>query len=93
VRVFCTKMPSYFCQSQNVTRGKLRKEFSYKKRARKMLMKLSPVRRRRRGRNSCGCSVDGVCDVEILLIRRGLIVLLVVAKKQFLFHWPLLQES
>jgi len=33
---------SYFCQTQNVTREKLREALSYEQRARKMLLKLSP---------------------------------------------------
>jgi len=36
------KVLSYFCQSQNVTREKLREALSYKKGTRKMLMKLTP---------------------------------------------------
>jgi len=42
--VFCTKVLSYFCQSQNVTREKLPKALLYKKKlACKMLMKLTPT--------------------------------------------------
>jgi hypothetical protein len=40
--VFCTKVLSYFCQSQNVPREKLPKALLYKKVALKMLMKLTP---------------------------------------------------
>jgi len=35
-------LPKSFCQSQNVNREKLREALSYKKRVRKMLMKLTP---------------------------------------------------
>jgi len=41
--IFCTKVLSYFCQSQNVTRKKLPKRLLYEKRAHKMLMKLTLV--------------------------------------------------
>jgi len=41
-RVFCTKVLSYFCQSQNITREKLLEALSYKKCVHKMLMKLTP---------------------------------------------------
>jgi hypothetical protein len=44
VSIFCIKVLSYFCQSQNVTREKLCKALSYKKRGRKMLMKLTAGR-------------------------------------------------
>jgi len=37
-------LPKSFCQSQNVTREKLREALLYEKRARKMLMKLTPVK-------------------------------------------------
>jgi len=44
INVFGTKVLSYFCQSQNVTREKLPKRHSYKKFAQKMLMKSTPRR-------------------------------------------------
>jgi len=37
-------LPKSFCQSQNVTSEKLQEALSYEKRARKMLMKLTPVK-------------------------------------------------
>jgi len=40
-RVFCTKVLSYFGQSQNVTREKLNKALLYKQCVGKMLMKLT----------------------------------------------------
>ncbi len=40
-RVFCTKVLSYFYQSQNVTTEKVPKRLSYKKRVCKTLMKLT----------------------------------------------------
>jgi len=43
-RIFCTKVLLYVCQSQNVTRKKLRKALSYAKAAHKTLMKLTPKR-------------------------------------------------
>jgi len=43
VRVFCTKVLSYFCQSQKVTREKLDEALSNEKCARKMLVKLTPA--------------------------------------------------
>jgi len=39
---FCPKVLLYFCQSQNVTREKLRKALSYLQCAHKMLVKLTP---------------------------------------------------
>jgi len=43
-RIFCTKVLSYFHQSQTVTREKLPKRLSYKKGTCKILMKFTPSR-------------------------------------------------
>jgi hypothetical protein len=49
INIFCTRfsnksafLPKSFCQSQNITREKLHKAFTHKKRSSKMLMKLTP---------------------------------------------------
>jgi len=63
---FQTKVLSYFCQSQNITREKLRKALLNKQHPRKMLVKLGPAKmtccNRSNGKvallNVCACGSD-----------------------------------